>query len=205
MNKWFFYRTVNIVSSKFYFGIHKTSKGLNSDYSFVDKYVGSGLLLQRAIKKEGIENFKTEALFMFSDKNKAYSFEEIIVSNYFINRKDCYNIALGGNGGKLLEEGSFFGKSHSKESKDKMSESRRIYLEEGNAYTKEIREKISKATKGKSKNVGASNRSARKVIYKPTGKIFDTLMEAAEFLGINYNTAHSRVVRGLKGNKLNYI
>lgn len=205
MNKWFFYRTKNLTNNKFYFGIHKTNKGLNEDFSFVDGYIGSGLFLNRAVKKEGIDNFKTEALFMFSKKSLAYKFEKDIVSDLIIKRKDCYNICLGGNGGELIEGGAMNGKTHSDETKNKMSESRYKFLNSKDAFTKEIRNKISKATKGKTKNIGSNNGRSKKVKYVPENKIFDTLKDAAEYLGINYNTAHSRVVRGLKNNDLIYI
>lgn len=80
-----------------------------------DNYLGSGLLLQRAINKHGIENFEKTVLYIFDNEKEMNKKEREIVNEEFTLREDTYNIALGGQGGKLL-----LNYNHSNETKDKI-------------------------------------------------------------------------------------
>lgn len=83
------YKTTNLVNGKFYIG---------QDSHNNPKYLGSGISLDRAIKKYGRENFKKEIL-EFCDSKLALNEREI-----FWISKLCpeYNIAKGGSGGDTL-------------------------------------------------------------------------------------------------------
>ena len=82
------YKTTNLINGKFYIGKDQNN---NSDY------IGSGILLKKAIKKYGRENFVKEVL------------EECLIEElsdkeiYWINKLNAiqngYNIAEGGAGG----------------------------------------------------------------------------------------------------------
>jgi hypothetical protein len=67
-----------------------------------DDYIGSGLLLQKAIKKYGIENFEKTVLYIFDNEKEMNDAEINIVNEEFVLREDTYNIGLGGQGGKLI-------------------------------------------------------------------------------------------------------
>ena len=88
------YKTTNLINGKFYIG--QDSKN-NPDY------LGSGLLLNRAIEKYGIENFKKETLEVC--KNKKHLNER---ERYWIEETKAkeigYNIADGGHGGNTYTE-----------------------------------------------------------------------------------------------------
>ena len=86
------YKTTNLVNGKIYIGKHETD---NLD----DGYLGSGILIQRAIKKYGEENFKREILFECSTREEMDAKEAELVNEEFLKRKDVYNIKLGGQGG----------------------------------------------------------------------------------------------------------
>lgn len=103
------YKTTNLVNGKIYIGYHKTTN-LN------DSYLGSGVLLLRAVKKYGKENFKREILFVSEDKASAEELEEFIVDSDFITMDSNYNLVTGGNICSLPgNRNPFYGKTHSPE------------------------------------------------------------------------------------------
>jgi len=88
----YIYKTTNKIDSKFYIG--KCERSIDES---VD-YYGSGLLLKRAIKKYGIENFKKEIIYQTDDK-KDLDENEIYYIKFYNAIELGYNIAHGGSGG----------------------------------------------------------------------------------------------------------
>ncbi len=86
------YKTINVINGKFYIG---------QDSKNNPNYLGSGILLQRAILKYGRNNFKKEILETCNSKEELNE-REI----YWIKKlnaiKEGYNIATGGEGGNTL-------------------------------------------------------------------------------------------------------
>ena len=86
------YQITNKINGKRYIGQHKYEDESNP----MGKYKGSGLNLQRAYKKYGIENFETEILYRrVRDKATIDAMEIWAIEKY----KPEYNIAKGGSGG----------------------------------------------------------------------------------------------------------
>ena len=85
------YQIENLVHNKIYIGKHSTS---NMD----DGYMGSGKLLIKAIKKDGIENFKKTILCFFETEDEAFIYERNLVTEEFVNSVDTYNLTCGGSG-----------------------------------------------------------------------------------------------------------
>ena len=85
------YKTTNITNGKYYIGKHSTS-------NVEDGYLGSGKLLQRAIKKYGIENFSREILFYCDSEKEALEIEKKLVTEKTVKDKNSYNVTLGGFG-----------------------------------------------------------------------------------------------------------
>ena len=86
------YKIKNLINGKVYVGAHKTK-------ILKDGYMGSGLLIKRAIKKYGINNFKKKILKISHNEKAMYELEAAIVNDAFINQNQSYNIAKGGKGG----------------------------------------------------------------------------------------------------------
>lgn len=88
----FIYKTTNLINNKIYIGKHSTD---NLD----DGYLGSGVLLTKAIKKYGKDNFIREILSFHDTSENALLAETEIVDNEFVTRDDTYNLMIGGKGG----------------------------------------------------------------------------------------------------------
>lgn len=88
----YLYEVTNKLNGKIYIGVHSTE---NLD----DGYMGSGRVIQRAIKKHGAENFTKTILETFLTKEAMFAREKEVVTESFLTRKDVYNLRRGGNGG----------------------------------------------------------------------------------------------------------
>ena len=86
----FIYKTTNLSNGKFYYGVH-SSKTLD------DKYLGSGSVLNAAIRKHGRDNFKREIIALFNDRQSALLYERELVTPELIKNHNCYNAHVGGN------------------------------------------------------------------------------------------------------------
>jgi hypothetical protein len=86
------YKTTNTINGKIYIGKHQTN---NID----DGYLGSGILLTRAIRKYGKQNFSKEILKFFECDEDMNAYEAEIVNEEFVNRNNTYNLCVGGQGG----------------------------------------------------------------------------------------------------------
>lgn len=86
-----------MLNEKTYVGIHST-KNLN------DGYLGSGIALQKAIKKYGKENFTMIPLAFFDSRNEALEEESFIVNLKWVNDKNNYNLSGGGTANKVTSE-----------------------------------------------------------------------------------------------------
>jgi len=173
------YKTTNLINEKIYIGLDRKND---------PKYLGSGLLLNKAIKKYGIENFKKEILEYCKNEEELNKREK-----YWIKKLDSqntiigYNIAYGGEGGdtytynpnlkEIKEKISnsikgknhpCFGKKHTMELKKKMGEKNKgNKYREGKSHSNETKDKLSKSLKGKIPwNKGKKNVYSKETIEK---------------------------------------
>lgn len=100
------YLTTNLVNGKIYVGKQSTT-------DLEDGYLGSGDKLKLAFKKYGRNNFKRVVLHYCLTAIDAFEIESQIVDQWFVNRRDTYNVSLGGKGG-----------NHSTQTRLKMSRNR---------------------------------------------------------------------------------
>jgi group I intron endonuclease len=87
----YIYKTTNRINNKVYIG--KSMKTFN------ENYLGSGVLLNRALKKYGRENFSVEVIEHAEDINELNEKEKYWIAKY---KDNSYNIAEGGTGGNTL-------------------------------------------------------------------------------------------------------
>lgn len=153
--KYCIYKITNLVNGKTYIGQHKYTK-LN------DRYMGSGILIKKAIKKYGRENFKKEILYKdIQYKDTANSVEVFAIAKERALGKAEYNIDNGGTGSsrfsdktrkKMSNAQRGKKKGHlSEETKRKISEANRgrPTWNKGGHISKDVKKRISETEKGK--------------------------------------------------------
>lgn len=130
------YKITNNITNKEYIGYHATN-------NLEDGYMGSGKLIGRAIEKYGPDNFTKEYIEIFDNKEDAVLLEKLLVDLDYVNRRDTYNISLGGNDTILFgENNGFYGKKHTDETKLKISKKSSV-----KKHTVESKKKISAGSK----------------------------------------------------------
>jgi len=88
------YKITNLINSKIYIG---------KDVSSNSNYYGSGVILNNAIKKYGIENFNKEIIDTAQNKEDLSEKEKYWISFYNSTNKEIgYNISKGGDGGDTI-------------------------------------------------------------------------------------------------------
>lgn len=93
----YIYKTTNLITNKIYIGQHKSEK-------FDKDYYGSGILIQRSLKKYSKKNHNVEILVTAESKEELDSLEKEYIKYFKENSKeDCMNIANGGEGGNVWE------------------------------------------------------------------------------------------------------
>jgi group I intron endonuclease len=168
------YKTINLINNKFYIGQDSNN---NPDY------LGSGLLLKRAIEKYGRENFKKETLEVCDNKEQL-NLREIHWIEYTSAKTEGYNIADGGHGGNTYTE----------ETRKRISE-----LFKGREISEETRKKISILNKGRVQNLSEEQRLARSNKLKELRSDSEFMMSNKIALE-NCNRDYSKCTLHCKGN-----
>ena len=113
--KYIVYLTTCLVNSKIYVGVHQMENP-NEFYSD-GGYLGCGVFISRpatykksktpfqyAVNKYGVKNFKRYTIKSNLTRQEALELEAVLVDKEFISREDTYNVALGGNIGKVCKK-----------------------------------------------------------------------------------------------------
>jgi group I intron endonuclease len=135
----YIYKTTNLLKGKIYIG-QKTGV-------FDPLYYGSGLNLNRAIRKYGEKNFNISVIGFAETKSELNLLEIHFIAEYrkIYGKENVYNIADGGSGGHTWQgEHPWKGRRHTKKSKDMMSKARK-----GVSFSEEHKAKIANALTGK--------------------------------------------------------
>jgi len=92
----FIYKTTNLLSGKYYIGMHSTD-------NLEDGYLGSGKRLRYSINKYGVENHEREILEFVESRDELKKREKEIVNLNEIAKEECMNLIVGGEGGFTLD------------------------------------------------------------------------------------------------------
>lgn len=106
--KYIIYLTTNLINQKKYIGQHFGYEN--------DDYLGSGVLLQRALKKYGRQNFKRQTLEICESKEQASEQEKYWIKHYdAVDSDEFYNISEGGDLDAGWHQANKWFKSHPEE------------------------------------------------------------------------------------------
>ena len=160
---YYIYKTTNLINGKFYVG--KSGMKNNSiDYW----YLGSGVLLKKAIEKYGRDSFKKEIIEWCSSFEESNEREKYWISTLnALNLEIAYNIAIGGDGGYLGEEvnrrisEALKGRKHTEEFKQHISK-----LNKGKKLSKEHIEALRKANLGIKRSDEYKQKSRERMLKK---------------------------------------
>lgn len=181
---WTVYIHINKCNNKVYVGI--TSKSVYIRWGKNGKNYNRNPYFWKAIQKYGWDNFEHEIIAEHLTEKEAKNFETTLINKLNSNSSEFgYNLTNGGDG--------VTGYKHTEETKKLLRElnkkrdlSNFVYSTLGKPLTDEHKQKISVSCKISCKNNGA----AKKVIqYSLDGKyikLWDSIVEASEFLGINF-------------------
>lgn len=226
------YKVTNLINNKIYIGQDSKNK---------ENYFGSGKIIKKAINKYGIENFKKEILEICSNVDELNQAEKYWIEKLNSTNPDIgYNISFGGQSGWMLglrhsdetkknysinrvgkligDMNGMYGKTHSSESKKKMSRPKSgkdngMY---GKKHSDETKKKISENLKGEKNPFYGKKHSdetkkkmseiAKKRNGSPTSKkvlvgdqIFNSASDAAKFFKVSVGTASYRCRNKIKG------
>lgn len=93
----YFYKIVNNINGKFYYGIHSILKEDPRSNDLVnDGYWGSGTAIHEAEIKYGLENFTKTVEAIFSTRAEVRLKEAEVVTQELVDDRMCYNMILGG-------------------------------------------------------------------------------------------------------------
>ena len=128
----FIYITTNISNGKRYIGQKAFIKGY-------ERYLGSGVLLKRAIDKYGKDSFIRDIVDIAYSKEELDNKEKEWIENYNAVKDDnFYNIAYGGIGTESGEKNPMYNNTHTEEARRKISISKQKYVKDNHPNAKKV-------------------------------------------------------------------
>jgi hypothetical protein len=184
------YKITNCVNSKIYIGKDTTSN---------PNYYGSGVILNNAIKKYGIENFTKHIIDTAETKEELSVKEKYWISFYdSTNKKIGYNISKGGDGGDTISNNPKRNIINKKISESSFTKGKTYEESYGIEKALEYKKKLSESHKKrpprlrKEKPIKEDGRKKRWIVYYENkditkNKIFESVLEKIRKNGIFNN------------------
>ena len=85
----YIYRITNLITSHYYLGAHSTK-------DIMDDYMGSGVLIIKAIEYYGIDNFEKVMIKNCKTRRAMFIAERKIINRDIVNDPNSYNLITGG-------------------------------------------------------------------------------------------------------------
>lgn len=208
--RWCVYKHTNKANGKVYIGI--TSKKPEQRWEYGRGYRHNAYM-QSAIKKYGWNGFEHEVLFENLTQEQASDLERKLIAEYkSADRRNGYNIELGGYGRKAIseetreklrqnflgEKNPNYGKHLSDETRRKLSECNRgeKHPKYGTHHSEEARRKIGDAKRGEKNHfygkhfseehrLKISKGNGKPVLCVETGIVYHSAREASRQTGVN--------------------
>lgn len=141
----YIYKITNLINGKIYIGQSKDTNQRWRQHKLEARKQKPSMIINRAMKKYGIENFRFEVVASCLDQNAANNTETTIVSQENSLAPNGYNVSLGGCNAPKSEEWkakmaiTMKGKNTSPETQFK----------KGHNHSEEVRAKLSSSLKGR--------------------------------------------------------
>ena len=136
----YIYETTNLINGRKYIG-------LSSKKEFDKSYLGSGLILKKAVEKYGRENFEVKPLEYHDSKEKLIEAERRVIKERKANISDkYYNICEGGQWGDVI---SGMSEESKKAMGEKISQKRKNWFNNNPHQRKNYAERMRKIASGK--------------------------------------------------------
>ena len=151
----FVYKIVNKVNGRYYIGKHSTS-------DYLDSYIGSGLLIGKAISKYGQDSFVKEIVCFLPSSHDAFQKEYELIAN-LMEDKLIYNLKAGGDGGFCHCDECNMKRIAGIAASDKVKENARTQAHNriGKSHSEESKKKISISNTGKTRSEETRLRQSR--------------------------------------------
>ena len=165
----FIYKITNMITNKCYIGETKKNNPFirwNEHKKTIKNGIGCPAL-QDAVKKYGIDHFKFEILIICFDEDR-FKYEIEYIKKYNSMVPNGYNLTKGGEGG------GFYGKKHSKQTIDKLSnilKQRYIDIPELRQQSSERQKKIMSSIEARKKITEGFNNSEKWKLAKENKKV----------------------------------
>lgn len=212
--KWCVYKHTNKINGKVYIG--QTGQKPEERWRKGEGYINSKYFY-KAIQKYGWDNFEHEILLNNLTLEEANFLEQQIIKEYkATDRQFGYNLKEGGSHRKYTEDSKLkmsqnhsdvskennpmYGKHHTKETIEKIKQTKKDNKIKKPPMSEETKKKISEANKGKKRTKEQKQRIRSRIKTKPvicieTGIYYKGAYEVEEILGIH----HSSITRCCKG------
>lgn len=175
------YITENLITGKKYIGLH------SKDAKSGESYLGSGVLLLKAVSKYGRDNFNRQVITTTTDLLKANELERELIKKYnAVDSDEFYNLSYGGE--------YISGRIHSKETIKKIRKSKL----ENYKDNPELKHKVGSSNRGKSINIKTKNAllkslTGRKCSNETRLKMSESAFKRYETDGLQYPSLKNRV------------
>lgn len=187
---YYVYEIINNVNSKKYIGKRSCKYNIEDD-----KYMGSGVIIRKAIKKYGLDNFTKKIIKIFSTEEEAFKYEKQLIEELnVINDSNYYNIKDGGLGNSR---------------NDAIKLNKNLSPEKRIIKSKKLSISNSGSNNAMYGKIGKNNPTSKEIVmFSLDGnliKIFNSIRETNDYFNLKSSNSISRVCIKKYGTAYNHL